>query len=105
MATAAHKLVYRDNFTMGGGAYRLVFTIEPHPHDGDWWTVFHARATAVGLTSQVLELLDDGQAATHTAAAALLERAGRPDRSQWHRRAAASDERRADDAQRTLDTR
>jgi hypothetical protein len=64
MATNAHRLVYRDNFTMGGGAYRLVFTVEPHPHDGDWWTVFHARAAAVGLTSQVLELLDDGQAAT-----------------------------------------
>ena len=64
MVSASHRLVYRDNFTMGGGAYRLVFTVEPHPHDGDWWTVFHARATAVGLTSQVLELLDDGQAAT-----------------------------------------
>ena len=64
MVTAAHRLVYRDNFTMGGGAYRLVFTIEPHPNDGDWWTVFHTRATAVGLTGHVLELLDDGQAAT-----------------------------------------
>jgi hypothetical protein len=64
MVMDGHRLVYRDNFTMGGGAYRLVFTIEPHPHDADWWTVFHTRATAVGLTSQVLELLDDGQAAT-----------------------------------------
>ena len=64
MVTDGHRLVYRDNFTMGGDAYRLVFTIEPHPHDADWWTVFHARATANGLTNRVLELLDDGTAAT-----------------------------------------
>lgn len=47
-----------------GDAYRLVFTVEPHPHDGDWWAVFHERAAAAGFTSAMLELLDDGQAAT-----------------------------------------
>jgi hypothetical protein len=63
MAMQAHKLVYRDTFTIGD-AYRLVFTVEPHPQDGDWWAVFHERAAAAGFTSGVLELLDDGQAAT-----------------------------------------
>jgi len=63
MVTDRHRLVYHDHFVMTGG-YRLVFTIEPHPHDDDWWGVFNTRTTAAGLDQHVLELLDDGQAAT-----------------------------------------
>ena len=63
MVTDRHRLVYHDHFVMTGG-YRLVFTIEPHPHDDDWWGVFNTRTTAAGLDQQVLELRDDGQAAT-----------------------------------------
>jgi hypothetical protein len=46
------------------GAYRLVFTIEPHPRDDDWWGVFNTQTAAAGFDQRVLELLDDGQAAT-----------------------------------------
>lgn len=63
MVTNGHRLVYHDHFAMTG-AYRLVFTIEPHPRDDDWWGVFNTRTTAAGFDQRVLELLDDGQAAT-----------------------------------------
>ena len=58
-----HRLVYHDHFVMTGG-YRLVFSVEPHPHDDDWWGVFNARRMAAGFTEQVLEILDDGYTAT-----------------------------------------
>jgi hypothetical protein len=58
-----HRLVYHDHFVMTGG-YRLVFSVEPHPHDDDWWGVFNARRTAAGFTEGVLEILDDGYTAT-----------------------------------------
>jgi len=70
MVTDRHRLVYHDHFVMTGG-YRLVFTIEPHPHDDDWWSVVGTRATAAGLDQHVLELLDDGQAATLNVTASL----------------------------------
>ena len=63
MVTNGHRLVYHDHFAMTG-AYRLVFTVEPHPRDDDWWGVFNTRTTAAGFDQRVLELLDDGQAAT-----------------------------------------
>jgi hypothetical protein len=63
VVTNGHRLVYHDHFAMTG-AYRLVFTIEPHPRDDDWWGVFNTRTTAAGFDQRVLELLDDGQAAT-----------------------------------------
>ena len=63
MVTNGHKLVYHDHFAMTG-AYRLVFTIEPHPRDDDWWGVFNTQTAAAGFDQRVLELLDDGQAAT-----------------------------------------
>ncbi|HKV67966.1 MAG TPA: hypothetical protein VJN72_07740, partial [Gaiellales bacterium] len=52
-----------DHFAMTGG-YRLVFTIEPHPRDDDWWGVFNTKTAGAGFDQRVLELLDDGQAAT-----------------------------------------
>lgn len=63
MVTNGHRLVYHDHFAMTG-AYRLVFTIEPHPRDDDWWGVFNTHTTAAGFDQRALELLDDGQAAT-----------------------------------------
>jgi hypothetical protein len=63
MVTNGHRLVYHDHFAMTG-AYRLVFTIEPHPRDDDWWGVFNTQTVAAGFDQRVLELLDDGQAAT-----------------------------------------
>jgi hypothetical protein len=63
MASNGHRLVYHDHFAMTG-AYRLVFTIEPHPRDDDWWGVFNTQTAAAGFDQRVLELLDDGQAAT-----------------------------------------
>jgi hypothetical protein len=63
VVTNGHRLVYHDHFAMVG-AYRLVFTIEPHPRDDDWWGVFNTRTTAAGFDQRALELLDDGQAAT-----------------------------------------
>ena len=63
MVTNGHRLVYHDHFAMTG-AYRLVFTIEPHPRDDDWWGVFNTQTAAAGFDQRVLELLDDGQAAT-----------------------------------------
>ncbi|HET7378437.1 MAG TPA: hypothetical protein VFJ24_00200 [Gaiellales bacterium] len=63
MSMNGHRLVYHDHFAMTGG-YRLVFTIEPHPRDDDWWGVFNTRTAAAGFDQRVLELLDDGQAAT-----------------------------------------
>ena len=63
MISNGHRLVYHDHFAMTGG-YRLVFTIEPHPRDDDWWGVFNTQTAAVGFDQRVLELLDDGQAAT-----------------------------------------
>jgi len=63
MISNGHTLVYHDHFAMPG-AYRLVFTIEPHPRDDDWWGVFNTHTAAAGFDQRVLELLDDGQAAT-----------------------------------------
>ena len=72
MSTNGHRLVYHDHFAMTGG-YRLVFTIEPHPRDDDWWGVFNTRTAAAGFDQRVLELLDDGERAADSLAALIAD--------------------------------